>query len=138
MAPETYVTSHAPYVIINTCIQCPMVLWTNIIQLKIFAWYKFSQFSQMKYTPQKKTTKMKIDDVIMCIRQCELVVSTRMVLYSLSALKIVTVEIEESACYYTNESVRDAPKLSKLRSAVPNFSVQQASFYPMIAVLTPS
>ena len=78
---------------------------------------------------------MKIDDVIMCIRRCELVVSTRTVLYSLSALKIVTVEI---ACYYTNESVRDAPKLSKLRSAVPNSSVQQASFYPMIAVLMPS
>ena len=84
---------------------------------------------------------MEINDVIMCIRRCELVVSTHvneMVLYSLSALKIVTVEIEESACYYTNESVRDAPKLSKLRLAVPNSSVQQASFYPMIAVLMPS
>ena len=35
-----------------------MVLWTNIIQLKIFTGYKFSQFSQTdllppKYTPQK-------------------------------------------------------------------------------------
>ena len=63
----------------------------------------------------------------------------KMILYSLFALEIVTVEKNQPATIQNaNKSVRDALKFSKSRSEVPNSSVQQASFSPMIAVLMPS
>ena len=53
----------------------------------------------------EKGTKMELDDVIMCVCRYELVVSTRvneMVLYSLSARKIVTVEKNQPATIQMN------------------------------------
>ena len=62
---------------------------------------------------------MEIDDVITCVRRYAYV--NEMVLYSLSALKMVTVKKRKPATIQnTNESIRDALKLLKLRSAVLN------------------
>ena len=59
-----------------------------------------------------------------------------MVLYSLSALLMIPVEKNQPATIQNaNESIRDALKLSKSRSAGLNPSVQQASFLAKVAVL---